>query len=177
MPSIIKLKSDLAFLKKAGLALLLFLIMIVIFANPLDENTQPPLQILFWLMLAGAILFLWLYFVCKQAIDKLSRVRRNYLDLLEAHNHFMSLATDEQLLESLVYTPESILFNQVQKLNRSRKEGLIRKASARLKQIKDWLEAHPEQNLKDTTSEEEQLWLDFKHQLAGLEELLNALKK
>jgi hypothetical protein len=177
MRNITQLRSDLRLLRISGLSLLAFLVMAFFFAEPWASNTLPVVLFLFWLLLLGVVWAWWLYLLGRQAIKQLGQLRRDNLDLLEAHHHLITLTTDEQLLQNLVYTPGSILLDLVEKLEHRRRESLIRKASARLQEINDWLEANPEHSLQNTTNEDEHLWLEFRHEQTGLKELLKALKK
>ncbi len=173
MRNITKIRRDFFWLKNASLVVII-LLGLSFFITGIFTDSSVRDQIIVGLLALCFFLWYWFYLLCREAIFRFSRARRDFLDILEAHHELMCLASDEQIMTNLASTPEGVLDILVKNLNAKRKEAITRRVNARIALREHWLKTHPDSENKN---EDGAMWLEFNYELTRLRTLSEALKR
>lgn len=173
MRNITKIRRDFLWLKNTSLLVVILLGFLYFITGFFTDSSVRNLIIVGLLALC---FFLWFgfYLLCREAIFRFGRARRDFLDMLEAHHELMCLASNEQIMTNLASTPEGILDILVKNLNAKRKEAITRRVNARIALLENWLKTHPDSENKN---EDGTLWLEYNYKLTRLRTLSEAIKR
>lgn len=172
MRNITKIRRDFIWLRNASLVVVT-LLMLSFFITGIFTNSYVRDQIIVWLLALCFFLWYWFYLLCREAIFRFGRARRDFLDMLETHHELMCLASDEQIMTNLASTPEGILDILVKNLDAKRKEAITRKVNARMVKLTNWLKTNPESDRNEDGGQ----WLEYNYELTRLRTLSEALKR
>ncbi len=172
MRNITKIRRDFFWLRNISLVVVILLGLSFFITSVFADNSIRN-QII--VGLSAFCFFLWfgLYLLCREAILRFSRARRDFLDMLEAHHDLLSQVSDEQVMDNLASTPEGILNILVKNLDAKRKESITRKVNTRTLLLENWLKANPEVDRNEDGGQ----WLEYNYELTTLRNLSEALKR
>lgn len=168
MRNITKIRRDFARLTKTSLAVAVLLLLSYLF---LDQIVGSEIQkiITIGLIVLLVILWIWLFFLCREAILRFSRARRDFLYILETHDELLHLATDAQVMQNLAKSPDSILDILIKCLDKKRREAIIRTTKKRIDQL--------EELLGSSCLNDDLVQLEGRHELESLKHLIESLKR